>query len=97
VTSSGEHQHTLLVTPAEIAAGEELTTLSSTTLGHAHYVRITAADFAALKAGMQVRKKSCAGPDHEWVLACYFGASPAGAPSCSDDCGDGTTPANACP
>jgi hypothetical protein len=96
VMSSGEHQHTLLVTPAEIAGGTDVTVLSSSTLGHAHYVRLTAADFAALKAGMEVRKKSCAGPDHEWVLSCNSQSSPPAAPACSDDCGDDTSSSNAC-
>jgi hypothetical protein len=96
VVSSGDHQHTLLVTPAEIAAGMDVTILSSTTEGHAHYVLLTAADFGALQTGMEIRKKSCAGADHEWVLSCNGTLSAPGMPSCSDECGDGITPGNAC-
>lgn len=96
VMSSGDHQHSLLVTAAQIAAGAEVAILSGTTLSHSHYVKITAADFAALKAGMEVRKKSCAGGDHEYVLKCGGGASAPVAPSCSDECGDGMNMGTAC-
>jgi hypothetical protein len=98
VTSSGEHEHTILVTPSEIFAGTEITVLSSNSQNHAHFVRITPADFVALRAGMEVRKKACDGADHEWVLSCWaVRVSSPGTPTCSDDCGDGTEPANACP
>jgi hypothetical protein len=98
IMSSGSHQHSLLVTAAQIAAGVEVTILSGTTLSHAHYVKITAADFVALKAGMEVRKKSCAGGDHEYVLKCGGGGStPMDPTDCTDECGDGTDPVNACP
>ena len=95
--SSGSHMHSLLVTAAQIAAGTDVTILSGTTSSHAHYVKITAADFTALKAGMEVKKKSCAGGDHEYVLKCGGGGSAPGTPTCSDDCGDGTDMALACP
>jgi hypothetical protein len=75
----------------------DVSILSSATQGHAHYVLVTAADFAALGAGMEVRKKACAGVDHEWVLSCASTSSAPGTPACSDECGDGTVPANACP
>jgi hypothetical protein len=85
-----------LITPAEITAGTNVTVLSSTTAGHAHYVSVTAADFTALRAGKQVLKKSCAGADHEWLLTCASTGLLPGTPTCSDECGDGTTPADAC-
>jgi hypothetical protein len=94
--SSGEHQHTILVTPEEIMEGAEVTLLSSTTQGHSHFILITAADFALLKSGLEVRKKSCSGVGHEWVLNCGSVGSAPGTPTCSDMCGDGTTAANAC-
>jgi hypothetical protein len=98
INSSGDHMHTITVTAAQIAAGTDVTILSSTTLSHAHYVLVTAADFTALKAGMQVKKHSCAGGDHQWVLKCGGGGDAPADPGCSstDMCGDGTTMANAC-
>jgi len=96
VTSSGDHQHTLLVTAAQITAGTDVTILSSMTSSHAHQVKITAADFTALKAGMEVIKKSCAGGDHSYVLKCGGGGSTPMAPTCTDDCGDDMA-ASACP
>jgi hypothetical protein len=98
INSSGDHMHTITVTAAQIAAGTDVTILSSTTASHAHYVLITAADFAALKAGMQVKKHSCAGGDHQWVLKCGGGGDAPVDPMCAttDMCGDGTTMANAC-
>ena len=98
MTSSGDdHQHTLLVTPAELLEGKAVTLLSSTADGHSHFVKITKADFTALNAGEVVRKKSCYEDDHEWALTCSYGTPAVGTPECSDECGDGTTRENACP
>jgi hypothetical protein len=97
VTSSGGHTHTLLVTAAQITAGTDVTILSGMGMGHSHYVKITAADFTALKAGMEVKKKSCSGGDHEYVLKCGAGASQPMAPTCADECGDDDNMASACP
>jgi hypothetical protein len=85
-----------LVTPAEIEAGTEIAVLSSSAAGHAHFVRLTAADFVALKAGLEVRKKSCADIDHEWVLTCQSVASTPGTPACTQDCGADTSVETAC-
>jgi hypothetical protein len=81
--------HALVVTAAQITAGTEVTIMSGMSMNHAHAVKITAADFTALKAGMEVVKKSCAGGDHEYVLKCGGGGAPGGAPMCDDtpDCG----------
>ncbi len=59
-----------------------MTILSSTSQSHAHYVLVTAADFTALKAGMEVKKKSCAGGDHQWVLKCGSGGDAPMDPMC---------------
>ena len=95
--SSGDHTHRLLITSDEYFTGADITVLSSTSEGHSHFVHITAEDFALMQAGGQVRKRSCEGPDHEWVLDCWsFAASRPGKPVCDDDCGDGSNPDNAC-
>jgi hypothetical protein len=99
VESSGDHKHTLLVTAAQITAGTEVTILSGEAIGHKHYVKITAADFTALKAGMEVKKKSCSGGDHEYVLKCGGGGSAPMAPTCggdSDMCGNDDNMGDAC-
>jgi len=95
--SSGEHVHTLLVTPDEIKDGKDVTILSSSTQGHAHFVHLTPDDFAELERGMTIYKKSCAGPDHEWALVCNLSVTPTpGLPMCTDECGDGTDSTLAC-
>lgn len=97
VMSSGQHMHSLTVTMAQITAGTEVTIMSG--MGgmgnHTHAVKITAADFTALKAGMEVVKKSCSGGDHEYVLKCGGGGKAPGAPTCNDECG-GNMPGSAC-
>jgi hydroxymethylpyrimidine/phosphomethylpyrimidine kinase len=97
MSSGGMHQHSLLVTAAQIAAGTDVTILSGESQSHSHQVKITAADFTALKAGMEVKKKSCAGGDHEYVLKCGGGGSTPVVPTdCTDECG-GPDAASACP
>jgi hypothetical protein len=86
VTSSGAHTHTLLVTAAQIAAGTEVTIQTSNTASHTHWVKITAADFTSLKAGMEVKKKSCSGGNHEYVLKCGGGGSTPAVPNDTSDC-----------
>ena len=87
--------HVLTVKAADIAAGTAKKIITTTVLNHAHYVEITAADFTALKAGMEVKKKSCAGGDHQYVLKCGGGGAAPVAPTCTDECG-GMTEANTC-
>ena len=85
VTSSGNHQHTLTVTAAQIAAGTEVTiTTSSDGQGpHDHEVTITAAHFTALKNGEHVTITGCDFHFHEYVLSCADGAP---APGTVDTC-----------
>jgi hypothetical protein len=95
VMSSGGHMHSLLVTAAQIAAGTDVTIETGSSMAHTHWVKITAADFTMLKAGMEVKKKSCSGGDHEYVLKCGGGGTAPGTPTCADECG--SMMANACP
>jgi hypothetical protein len=63
--------------------------------GHNHEISLTAQDFAMLRAGMTVTKRSCDSAHmHQFVLRC--GAMPqAGTPACgTDSCG---APGNPCP
>jgi len=79
VTSTGQHTHTLLITMAQFTAGTEAVIQTGGSNGdpngHKHWVKVTAADFTMLKAGMEVKKKSCSGGNHEYVLKCGGGAS----------------------
>jgi hypothetical protein len=90
---AGNGPHALVIPPADITAGmpKVYTTTSvmgMTTQNHMHFVQVTAMDFTNLKAGMTVKKHSCSGGDHEYVLKCGgttdMGAAPVG---CADECG----------
>jgi len=86
------------VTAAQIAAGAAVTIETGTGLGHTHWVKLTAADFTSLKAGMEVKKKSCSGGNHEYVLKCGGGGSAPAIPNETTDCTDmcGGMMADAC-
>jgi hypothetical protein len=90
-TSSGEaHTHTLTLPAADIAASVTKTYATSVNSGHNHFVRLDATDFAALKSGGEVKKKSCSGGDHQFVLKCGGGGSVPVVPTaqeCPDMCG----------
>lgn len=91
VTSSGaQHTHTLKVTAAQIAAGTEVTIETGTGANHTHWVKITAADFTMLKAGMQVKKVTCNGGQHQYVLKCGGGGDTPIVPTTAE------CPANTC-
>jgi hypothetical protein len=92
---SMNHGHALSVAPADIVAGVEMIYSVMGTATHTHYVQITAADFATLKAGGTVIKKSCNSSDHEFVLSCAPPSRQPGAPTCTDECGAMMT--NPCP
>jgi hypothetical protein len=84
--------HGLVIPAADIAAGVAKVYVTSNVTGqpvqgHMHYVQVTAADFTALKAGMTVKKHSCSGGDHEYVLKCGGTTDMGGAPTCNDECG----------
>jgi hypothetical protein len=89
--SSGEmHTHTLTIMAADITAGATKKFETSNDSGHTHWVEITMADFTMLKAGMEVKKKSCSGGDHQYVLKCGGGGTAPVVPTaqeCPDMCG----------
>jgi hypothetical protein len=84
---SMNHGHVLSVPAADITAGVDKTYSVMGTATHNHFVQITAAEFAMLKAGGTVIKKSCNSNDHEFVLSCGAPSRQPGAPTCSDECG----------
>jgi hypothetical protein len=80
---SNNHMHSLVISMADISAGVKKCYNSRGGSTHDHFVTITEADFATLKAGGVVRKESCDGTDHEYTLSC--GTAPnASTPKCSD-------------
>ena len=92
---SMNHGHTLSVPPADVMAGVEKFYNARGTATHDHWVRVTADDFAMLKAGGTVTKRSCNSGDHEYVLSCAPPSRQPGAPTCSDECG--AMMGNVCP
>jgi hypothetical protein len=99
-SSGAMHTHTLTVMAADITAGVAKKIQSSTDQQHSHWVEITAQDFVALKAGMEVKKTSCNNSDHQWVLKCGGGGSMPVLPTMQEcpmnsTCGDGMS--NTCP
>jgi len=87
---SNNHGHVLELPIADIDAGADKTYKVTGTATHCHQVTITAADFATLKGGGVVTKKSCNGGDHEYVLSCAPGAPAPGVPDCAADPALGT-------
>jgi hypothetical protein len=85
---SDNHGHELIIPMLDIMTGTTKSYNAQGDAGHDHWVELTAADFTALKAGMTVRKYSCNGGDHEYVLSCEVADAPAGAPTCNDECGE---------
>lgn len=82
---SGNHGHALEIPLADIEAGVEKMYSAQGTSGHCHQVTLTADDFATLQAGGTVRKLSCNGGDHEYVLSCAADPPAPQAPDCSAD------------
>jgi len=91
--AAGNGPHGLVIPLADVMAGADKTYVTTSVTGmiaqgHMHYVQVRAADFAMLKAGMTVKRHSCSGGDHEYVLKCGgttdMGAAPVG---CADECG----------
>ena len=87
---SMNHGHALSIPPADVAAGAEKIYNAKGTASHDHFVQVTAMDFATLKAGGTVIKRSCNGGDHEYVLSCAPPSRQPAAPTCNgtaDECG----------
>ena len=90
MSSGASHMHTLTVMLADITAGTTKKIQTSNSSGHTHWVEITAAEFTTLKGGGQVKKKSCSGGDHQYVLKCGGGGDAPILPTaqeCTDECG----------
>ena len=83
------HGHELMIPMADIMAGAAKVYNAQGTSMHAHYVELTAEDFATLRSGGTIKKVSCSGGDHEYVLSCGEATETAGNPMCmmSDTCG----------
>lgn len=86
---SMNHNHILEIPLADIMAGatKAYETTGMAPGDHTHWVELTAADFTTLQGGGTVKKYSCSGGDHEYVLSCGVADEMAGAPTCSDECG----------
>jgi hypothetical protein len=84
---SMNHNHALSIPMADITAGVDKTYGAMGTATHNHFVQLTAADFAMLKAGGTVTKKSCNGGDHEYVFSCGTPSRQPAMPTCTDECG----------
>ncbi|MGE0788314.1 MAG: hypothetical protein AB7S26_21755 [Sandaracinaceae bacterium] len=67
---AGGLAHALSIPVADIVAGVDMTYTTGGTTSHCHSVTVTAADFAMLRAGGEVRLYSCNNTDHEYVLSC---------------------------
>lgn len=73
------HQHRLVVTKAIIDAGVDVDVRTSLepedpSNSHCHQISLSSADLAILKGGGTVKKITCNGGDHEFVLSCAAGA-----------------------
>jgi hypothetical protein len=79
--------HVLTIPPDDVTAGLEKIYNARGQATHDHFVQITATDFATLKAGGTVIKKSCNNTDHEFILSCAPPSRQPVAPTCSDECG----------
>lgn len=86
---SMNHDHALTVPIADIMAGVAKVYNAQGTASHPHYVELTAEDFATLRSGGTIKKVSCNGGDHEYVLSCGEATETAGNPMCmmNDMCG----------
>jgi hypothetical protein len=81
------HGHALTIPLADITAAVTKVYSARGTAMHDHFVEVTAADFATLASGGIVKKHTCNGGDHEYVLSCATTTDMGDAPTCSDDCG----------
>jgi hypothetical protein len=92
--------HYLRVPAADIVTGVEAvfeteSTPNTTPQSHSHSIKLSAADFAALRAGMTITKKSCDGHEHQYALHCGSMAPIPAGTAClkTDFCG---APGNPC-
>jgi hypothetical protein len=88
---SGNHGHVLSVPAADITAGTMKCYNARGTATHDHWITVLPADFAMLKAGMTVTKRSCNGGDHQYVLSCAATVPNAVDPGCTAASNEGAT------
>ena len=83
------HGHELTIPIADIMAGAAKIYDARGTSAHSHFVELTADDFATLRSGGTVKKVSCNGGDHEYLLSCGTAMGMAEDPMCdmADMCG----------
>ncbi|HVY30923.1 MAG TPA: hypothetical protein VHB79_30395 [Polyangiaceae bacterium] len=88
VTISANHGHVLNVTAEDVMAGVTKVYDTKGASMHEHWIQLTAADFAKLKAGGTVHKLSCNdGHEHEYIVNCVGNEKPdttSGAPGFCD-------------
>jgi hypothetical protein len=91
--------HYLAIPLEDIAAGVE-TIYRTVSMpnppyqSHIHSIKLTAADFAQLRAGMTVTKRSCDGHEHQYAIRCGTMAGVPGNKACmpADFCGAESNP-----
>ena len=87
----GGHQHRVIITMAMLEAGVDVTVQTQQGSGepggsHCHQIELTSADIATIKSGGTVKKVTCNGGDHEFVLSCAANADEPQPPtSCAGD------------
>jgi len=95
VVITANHMHVLQVTALDVMAGVEKAYDTRGGSDHPHWVKLTVADFAKLKAGQPVRKLSCNDEhEHEFIIDCtasQLESTSSIATFCegNDTCGDG--------
>jgi hypothetical protein len=88
---SGNHGHILMIPVADITAGTMKCYNARGGATHDHWVTVAPADFAMLRAGMTVTKRSCNGGDHQYVLSCAANSPAAVDPGCTAASTEGMT------
>jgi hypothetical protein len=79
--------HVLTIPPEDVTAAVDKVYNARGQANHDHFVQLTATDFATLKGGGTVIKKSCNSNDHEFVLSCAPPSRQPAVPACTDECG----------
>jgi len=93
---SNNHGHELVIPLADIMAGEEKDYVTGGTTTHCHIVTLTAADFATLRSGGEVRVVSCNNTEHEYALSCAGGVTANDPEPTCDGSDEGGFPSGSC-
>ena len=90
---TSNHEHTLLVTMADVIAAMPKVYDTMGASNHPHWLQLSAADFAKLQTGGTVRKLSCNdGHEHEFIINCVGVAMPNTSSGVANSC----DPAHSC-